>query len=97
MFSHVVTFVTLLEKSNPKGWSSESSTPQWMIIGVVEVGEFVIKCGRLLVMACLDSVNVFTAQNDHDHRNYSYCVQNTIQLPVLAAVCGCAHYSAGWN
>jgi hypothetical protein len=97
VFSHVVTFVALLKKSDPKGWPSKSSTPQQMIIAVVEVGEFVIRYGRLPVMACLDSINTFATQDDHDHGNYFHCVQNTIQLPVITAVCGCARYSAGWN
>ena len=41
MFSHVVAFVAFLEKSDPKGWFSESSTLQQMIVVVVEVGGFI--------------------------------------------------------
>jgi hypothetical protein len=39
------THLTLLEQSDPKGWSNKSSIPQQMIAALAGVGEFAIKCG----------------------------------------------------
>jgi len=51
------TLITLLEQSDPKGWSNKNSIPQQMTAAVAGVGEFVIKCGGppLMTRLHLDS------------------------------------------
>ena len=75
--SPTTTLVTLLEQSDPKGWSNKNSIPQQMITAVAGVGEFVIKCGGPPVMTRLDGASVDTVRYDHDRGNfrieYSVC------------------------
>jgi hypothetical protein len=75
--SPTTTLVTLLEQSDPKGWSNKNSIPQQMITAVAGVGEFVIKCGGPPVVTRLDGASVDTARYDHDRGNfrveYSVC------------------------
>ena len=75
--SPTTTLVTLLEQSDPKGWSNKNSIPQQMITAVAGVGEFVIKCGGPPVMTRLDGASVDTVRYDHDRANfrieYSVC------------------------
>lgn len=75
--SPTTTLVTLLEQSDPKGWSNKNSIPQQMITAVAGVGEFVIKCGGPPVMTRLDGASVDTVRYDHDRGSfrieYSVC------------------------
>ena len=75
--SPTTTLVTLLEQSDPKGWSNKNSIPQQMITAVAGVGEFVIKCGGPPVVTRLDGASVDTARYDHDRGSfrieYSVC------------------------
>lgn len=75
--SPTTTLVTLLEQSDPKGWSNKNSIPQQMITAVAGVGEFVIKCGGPPVVTRLDGASVDSARYDHDRGNfrieYSVC------------------------
>jgi len=75
--SPTTTLVTLLEQSDPKGWSNKNSIPQQMITAVAGVGEFVIKCGGPPVMTRLDGASVDSVRYDHDRGNfrieYSVC------------------------
>lgn len=75
--SPTTTLVTLLEQSDPKGWSNKNSIPQQMITAVAGVGEFVIKCGGPPVMTRLDGASVDNVRYDHDRGNfrieYSVC------------------------
>ena len=43
--SPTTTSLTLLEQSDPKGWSNKTSIPTQMIGTLAGIGEFVIKCG----------------------------------------------------
>ena len=75
--SPTTTLVTLLEQSDPKGWSNKNSIPQQMITAVAGVGEFVIKSGGPPVITRLDGASVDTVRYDHDRGNfrieYSVC------------------------
>ena len=75
--SPTTTLVTLLEQSDPKGWSNKNSIPQQMITTVAGVGEFVIKCGGPPVMTRLDGASVDSVRYDHDRGSfrieYSVC------------------------
>ena len=75
--SPTTTLVTLLEQSDPKGWSNKNSIPQQMITAVAGVGEFVIKCGGPPLMTRLDGANVDTVRYDHERGSfrieYSVC------------------------
>jgi hypothetical protein len=75
--SPTTTLVTLLEQSDPKGWSNKNSIPQQMITAVAGVGEFVIKCGGPPVMTRLDGASVDSVRYDHDRGSfrieYSVC------------------------
>ena len=75
--SPTTTLVTLLEQSDPKGWSNKNSIPQQMITAVAGVGEFVIKCGGPPVMTRLDGASVGSVRYDHDRGSfrieYSVC------------------------
>ena len=75
--SPTTTLVTLLEQSDPKGWSNKNSIPQQMITAVAGVGEFVIKCGGPPLMTRLDGASVDTVRYDHDRASfrieYSVC------------------------
>jgi len=75
--SPTTTLVTLLEQSDPKGWSNKNSIPQQMITAVAGVGEFVIKCGGPPLMTRLDGASADTVRYDHDRGSfrieYSVC------------------------
>lgn len=75
--SPTTTLVTLLEQSDPKGWSNKNTIPQQMITAVAGVGEFVIKCGGPPVMTRLDGASVDSVRYDHDRGSfrieYSVC------------------------
>lgn len=75
--SPTTTLVTLLEQSDPKGWSNKNNIPQQMITAVAGVGEFVIKCGGPPVMTRLDGASVDSVRYDHDRGSfrieYSVC------------------------
>ena len=64
--SPTTTLVTLLEQSDPKGWSNKGSIPQQMISSVAGVGEFVIKCGGSPVVTRLEGAKANDMRYDHD-------------------------------
>ena len=60
------TLVTLLEQSDPKGWSNKASIPQQMITAVAGVGEFAIKCGGPPIVTRLESAKANQLRYDHE-------------------------------
>ena len=64
------TLVTLLEQSDPKGWSNKASIPQQMIAAVAGIGEFAIKCGGPPIVTRLDSGKVNQLRYDHDRTSF---------------------------
>jgi hypothetical protein len=68
--SPTTTLVTLLEQSDPKGWSNKTSIPQQMITAVAGVGEFVIKCGGPPVATRLEGAKASNIRYDHERGNF---------------------------
>lgn len=64
------TLVTLLEQSDPKGWSNKASIPQQMITAVAGVGEFAIKCGGPPIVTRLESAKANQLRYDHDRGSF---------------------------
>ncbi|TBU42649.1 hypothetical protein BD309DRAFT_1001682 [Dichomitus squalens] len=64
------TLVTLLEQSDPKGWSNKASIPQQMITAVAGVGEFAIKCGGPPIVTRLESAKANKLRYDHERGSF---------------------------
>ncbi|KAI0765648.1 hypothetical protein BD413DRAFT_615552 [Trametes elegans] len=62
--------VTLLEQSDPKGWSNKGSIPQQMITAVAGIGEFAIKCGGPPVVTRLEGARANQLRYDHERGNF---------------------------
>ncbi|KAF9233743.1 hypothetical protein BU15DRAFT_90235 [Melanogaster broomeanus] len=61
------TQLTLLEQSDPKGWSNKASTiPAQMVGAVAGAGEFVIKCGGPPVVTRLSGARVIEMKYEHE-------------------------------
>ncbi|KAG2364677.1 hypothetical protein BDR07DRAFT_1608006 [Suillus spraguei] len=60
------TQLTLLEQSDPKGWSNKASIPQAMISALAGVGDFVIKCGGPPVVTRLAAAKANDMRYDHE-------------------------------
>lgn len=68
--SPTTTLLTLLEQSDPKGWSNKASIPQQMINAVAGVGEFAIKCGGPPVVTRLTGGKARQIRYDHEKGNF---------------------------
>ncbi|RDX51390.1 hypothetical protein OH76DRAFT_1401721 [Lentinus brumalis] len=64
------TLVTLLEQSDPKGWSNKASIPQQMIAAVAGTGEFAIKCGGPPIVTRLDGAKANQLRYDHERGSF---------------------------
>lgn len=64
------TLVTLLEQSDPKGWSNKASIPQQMITAVAGIGEFAIKCGGPPIVTRLDGAKANQLRYDHERGSF---------------------------
>lgn len=64
--SPTTTQVTLIEQSDPKGWSNKSSLPQQIIAAVSGVGEFAIKCGGPPMISRLGGARALSNRYDHE-------------------------------
>ncbi|KAH0836854.1 hypothetical protein J3R83DRAFT_8642 [Lanmaoa asiatica] len=61
------TQLTLLEQSDPKGWSNKASTiPAQMVGAVAGIGDFVIKCGGPPVVTRLAGARALETRYDHE-------------------------------
>ncbi|KAG9313239.1 hypothetical protein JVU11DRAFT_6701 [Chiua virens] len=61
------TQLTLLEQSDPKGWSNKASTiPTQMVGAVAGIGDFVIKCGGPPVVTRLAGARALEMRYDHE-------------------------------
>ena len=60
------TQVTLIEQSDPKGWSNKASLPQQIIAAVSGVGDFVIKCGGPPILSRLGGARALVDRYDHE-------------------------------
>ncbi|TFK48480.1 hypothetical protein OE88DRAFT_1737738 [Heliocybe sulcata] len=68
--SPTTTLVTLLEQSDPKGWSNKASIPQQMITSLAGVGEFAIKCGGPPAATRLAGAKANDIRYDHERGNF---------------------------
>jgi ribosomal protein L25 (general stress protein Ctc) len=64
--SPTTTQVTLLEQSDPKGWTGKATIPQQMIASVAGVGEFAIKCGGPPVVTRLSGARATNQRYEHE-------------------------------
>ena len=61
------TQLTLLEQSDPKGWSNKAITiPAQMVSAIAGVGDFVIKCGGPPVVTRLAGAKALEMRYDHE-------------------------------
>ncbi|KAG6335999.1 hypothetical protein ID866_3094 [Astraeus odoratus] len=61
------TQLTLLEQSDPKGWSNKAMTiPSQMVAAVAGIGEFVIKCGGPPVVTRLAGARATEMRYEHE-------------------------------
>ncbi|KAJ3534294.1 hypothetical protein NM688_g7158 [Phlebia brevispora] len=68
--SPTTTLVTLLEQSDPKGWSNKASIPQQMIAALAGIGDFVIKCGGPPMMTRLEGAKANDMRYDHEKGSF---------------------------
>lgn len=64
------TQVTLIEQSDPKGWSNKASLPQQIIAAVSGVGDFVIKCGGPPMLSRLGGAHAIVDRYDHEKTQF---------------------------
>jgi hypothetical protein len=64
--SPTTTLLTLLEQSDPKGWTNKTSIPQQMITTLAGIGEFAIKCGGPPIATRLAGAKATEIRYDHE-------------------------------
>ena len=80
--SPTTTQLTLLEQSDPKGWSGKSTIPQQMISNVAGIGEYVIKCGGPPIVTRLGGAKCTSSRYDHERGIFRVeYVPSTARLP----------------
>ena len=68
--SPTTTLLTLLEQSDPKGWSNKASIPQQMVNMIAGIGEFAIKCGGPPFVTRLAGAKTNEVRYDHERGNF---------------------------
>lgn len=68
--SPTTTLLTLLEQSDPKGWTNKTSIPQQMIAAVTGVGDFAIKCGGPPMLTRLEGAKANDIRYDHEKGSF---------------------------
>ncbi|KAJ7272598.1 hypothetical protein B0H12DRAFT_1091218 [Mycena haematopus] len=68
--SPTTTLLTLLEQSDPKGWTNKTSIPTQMINALAGIGEFAIKCGGPPVVTRLAGAKANAMRYDHDRSSF---------------------------
>ncbi|KAG5643062.1 hypothetical protein DXG03_001619 [Asterophora parasitica] len=68
--SPTTTLLTLLEQSDPKGWTNKTSIPTQMINTLAGIGEFAIKCGGPPVMTRLAGAKANELRYDHERASF---------------------------
>ncbi|KAH8794593.1 hypothetical protein DL96DRAFT_1650631 [Flagelloscypha sp. PMI_526] len=64
------TQLTLLEQSDPKGWSNKTSIPTQMVNALAGIGEFAIKLGGPPVLTRLDGGKASDIRYDHERSTF---------------------------
>jgi hypothetical protein len=68
--SPTTTLLTLLEQSDPKGWTNKTSVPSQMINLLAGIGEFAIKCGGPPVVTRLGGAKMNEVRYDHEKGSF---------------------------
>ncbi|KAL4251581.1 START domain-containing protein [Abortiporus biennis] len=68
--SPTTTLLTLLEQSDPKGWTNKTSIPQQMIASMTGIGEYAIKFGGPPVLSRLEGAKANDIRYDHDRGSF---------------------------
>ncbi|KAN0063733.1 hypothetical protein ACQY0O_003783 [Thecaphora frezii] len=68
--SPTTVHVTMLEQSDPKGWTSKSATPSAMVSAVAGVGEYAIKFGGPPVATRLLGAQARVSKYDHEKSSF---------------------------
>ncbi|KAG6852904.1 hypothetical protein C0991_008273 [Blastosporella zonata] len=68
--SPTTTLLTLLEQSDPKGWTNKTSIPTQMINLLAGIGEFAIKCGGPPVVTRLAGAKANELRYDHERASF---------------------------
>ncbi|KAF8325403.1 uncharacterized protein EI90DRAFT_3072733 [Cantharellus anzutake] len=71
------TLLTLLDQSDPKGWSNKSSIPSQMIAAVAGIGEFSIKHGGPPMATRISGAKYINSRYDHDRNVFRLDCQST--------------------
>jgi hypothetical protein len=88
--SPTTTLLTLLEQSDPKGWTNKTSIPQQMITTLAGIGEFAIKCGGPPIATRLAGAKATEIRYDHERSLFrieyevSLTSRRTLTSPVVA-------------
>ncbi|KAF9038588.1 hypothetical protein BJ165DRAFT_400191 [Panaeolus papilionaceus] len=64
------TLLTLLEQSDPKGWTNKTSIPTQMISTLAGIGEFAIKCGGPPIITRLAGSKANEVRYDHEKGSF---------------------------
>ncbi|EDR13899.1 uncharacterized protein LACBIDRAFT_305084 [Laccaria bicolor S238N-H82] len=68
--SPTTTLLTLLEQSDPKGWTNKTSVLSQMINPLAGIGEFAIKCGGPPVVTRLGGAKMNEVRYDHEKGSF---------------------------
>ncbi|TFK21777.1 hypothetical protein FA15DRAFT_597274 [Coprinopsis marcescibilis] len=68
--SPTTTSLTLLEQSDPKGWTNKTSIPTQMINQLAGIGEFAIKCGGPPIVTRLTGAKANETRYDHEKGSF---------------------------
>ncbi|KAJ1026264.1 hypothetical protein NDA16_002351 [Ustilago loliicola] len=68
--SPTTVHVTMLEQSDPKGWTSKSATPAAMVSAVAGVGEYAIKFGGPPVLTRMLGAKTKVSRYDHEKATF---------------------------
>ncbi|KAJ6624851.1 hypothetical protein B0H10DRAFT_2004419 [Mycena sp. CBHHK59/15] len=68
--SPTTTLLTLLEQSDPKGWTNKTSIPTLMVNALAGIGEFAIKCGGPPVVTRLAGAKANEMRYDHERSSF---------------------------
>ena len=83
--SPTTTLLTLLEQSDPKGWTNKTSIPQQMITTLAGIGEFAIKCGGPPVTTRLAGARATEIRYDHERTSFRIEYEvSTVKQPLMS-------------
>lgn len=77
--SPTTVHVTMLEQSDPKGWTSKSATPAAMVSAVAGVGEYAIKFGGPPVLTRM--LGAKTKVSRYEHEKATFRVEYVCEVP----------------